>query len=132
MFTVCFLLEYSNEDLIQVDNELSTSNPTVINKDNNILKNRYNPPKGFKRVYVDKGSFGEFLQNIELKNYGEKVIYYNGNLILKTTKLKIKKTSKFAGLFNIIIYIYFIELYSSSVLGTLISPFIIFSDISFT
>jgi len=43
------------------------------------LQARYGVPQGYKRVVVEKGSFGEFLRNQKLKPYGEKVQYFNGN-----------------------------------------------------
>lgn len=49
-------------------------------KDVNILKDRYELLKGFKRVDVEKGSFELFFRNIKLKNYGEKVKYYDGRI----------------------------------------------------
>lgn len=44
----------------------------------NTIESRYLPIEGYKRVEVEKGSFGEFLRNQKLKPYGEKVLYYNG------------------------------------------------------
>lgn len=42
------------------------------------IEERYLSLEGFKRVEVNKDSFGEFLRNQRLKPYGEKVLYYDG------------------------------------------------------
>lgn len=61
-----------------IQNSKKEEQAIVVHKDENILKDRYEPPKGFKRVNVEKGSFESFLRNTKLKNYGEKVKYYDG------------------------------------------------------
>ncbi|VHV40742.1 lipoprotein [Clostridioides difficile] len=62
----------------KTQNSKKDEQPIIVHKDANILKDRYEPPKGFKRVDVEKGSFESFLRNTKLKNYGEKVKYYDG------------------------------------------------------
>ncbi|MGN1032082.1 MAG: DUF4846 domain-containing protein [Intestinibacter sp.] len=52
----------------------------VVNKDENILKDRYDVPEGYERVSVEENSFGEFLRNSKLEDYGEKVKYYDGRV----------------------------------------------------
>ncbi|MDO5089433.1 MAG: DUF4846 domain-containing protein [Leptotrichiaceae bacterium] len=44
------------------------------------VESRYNPPEGYKRVQVEKGSFAQFLRNQKLKPYGEKVLFFNGQV----------------------------------------------------
>ncbi|WP_036099414.1 DUF4846 domain-containing protein [Leptotrichia sp. oral taxon 215] len=50
----------------------------AVNPDGMTIETRYNAPAGYKRVAVEKGSFGDFLRNQKLKPYGEKALYYNG------------------------------------------------------
>ena len=50
----------------------------VVNKDKNTIKERYDVPKGYKRISTEENSFGEFLRNSKLEKYGEKVKYYDG------------------------------------------------------
>ena len=72
----------------QVDNSSDVSNYNqeqkkdviVVNKEENILKDRYEVPEGYERVSVEENSFGEFLRNSKLEDYGEKVKYYDGRV----------------------------------------------------
>ena len=72
----------------QVDNSSDVSNYNqeqkkdviVANKEENILKDRYEVPEGYERVSVEENSFGEFLRNSKLEDYGEKVKYYDGRV----------------------------------------------------
>ncbi len=41
---------------------------------------RFKLPDGYKRIDVEDGSFQEFLRNLPLKKYGEKVKYYDGSI----------------------------------------------------
>lgn len=50
----------------------------AVNPDGMTIETRYNVPAGYKRVAIEKGSFGYFLRNQKLKPYGEKALYYNG------------------------------------------------------
>lgn len=50
----------------------------AVNPDGMTIETRYNVPTGYKRVAIEKGSFGYFLRNQKLKPYGEKALYYNG------------------------------------------------------
>lgn len=72
----CNTKEVNNENLLQAIKQDKQN--IVIHKNENILQNRYEPPKRFVRVKVEENSFGEFLRNSELKPYSEKVKYYNG------------------------------------------------------
>ncbi len=56
----------------------NTKTNIVVNKKENILKNRYDTPKGYERVDVEERGFGAFLRNSKLEDYGEKVKYYDG------------------------------------------------------
>ncbi|MDY4575393.1 MAG: DUF4846 domain-containing protein [Intestinibacter sp.] len=72
----------------QVDNSSDVSNYNqeqkkdviVVNKEENILKDRYEVPEGYERVSLEENSFGEFLRNSKLEDYGEKVKYYDGRV----------------------------------------------------
>lgn len=48
------------------------------NKSANIIKKRILPPNGYKWVSEGGNSFGSFLQNLELKPHGAKILYFNG------------------------------------------------------
>lgn len=48
-----------------------------INPDGTTIKDRFVPPDGFTRIEAEAGSFGEYLQNFELKPYGENAYYYD-------------------------------------------------------
>ena len=56
------------------------SNVITVKKDENILRDRYDVPEGYERVPVDENSFGKFLRNSKLEDYGEKVKYYDGRV----------------------------------------------------
>lgn len=72
--------EIKNSSDVNSSSQDEKSNMIVINKDENILKDRYEVPEGYERVPVEENSFGEFLRNSKLENYGEKVKYYDGRV----------------------------------------------------
>jgi hypothetical protein len=45
------------------------------------IRERILPPKGYQWVHEENGSFGAFLQNLQLKNNGSKILDYQGNEI---------------------------------------------------
>ncbi len=51
---------------------------TIIDPAGKTIIDRFNPPPGYIREDVDTSLFGFFLRNLELKPYGSKVKYYNG------------------------------------------------------
>lgn len=51
-----------------------------INTKGKSVKTRYDTPEGFQRVDLKENSFGEYLRNKRLKNYGSKALYYNGRV----------------------------------------------------
>ncbi len=51
----------------------------IINEDGVVLAERFNVPRGYKRVEAQEGSFAQYLRNLELKPHGSKVLFYNGN-----------------------------------------------------
>jgi hypothetical protein len=55
-----------------------TENTNLINENGNTISERFNPPQGYKRIYLDLGTFGYYLRNLPLKPHGAKVKYYNG------------------------------------------------------
>lgn len=70
---------------IDLSESINTPQEIIVAKSSNYIipqestiESRYLPIEGYKRVEVEKGSFGEFLRNQNLKPYGEKVLYYNG------------------------------------------------------
>lgn len=46
----------------------------------NTIATRFEVPKGYKRIDVEKGSFGEWLRNLKLKPIGYETHYYNGQI----------------------------------------------------
>ena len=52
--------------------------PTYLNKTGTTIKERVKTPKNFKRVVYDSSSFQYFIRYQKLKNFGAKVINYNG------------------------------------------------------
>jgi len=50
----------------------------IIREDGTTIMERFLPPEGSARTAVAPGSFAEYLRNLELKPYGEKVLYYDG------------------------------------------------------
>jgi len=50
----------------------------AVNEDKNTIETRFNPPNGYTRVSVEKGSFAEYLRTYPLKPYGEKALLFSG------------------------------------------------------
>ena len=50
----------------------------IIREDGKTIMERFLPPDGSERTAVANGSFAGYLRNLELKPYGEKVLYYDG------------------------------------------------------
>ncbi|WP_199726077.1 DUF4846 domain-containing protein [Leptotrichia sp. OH3620_COT-345] len=58
--------------------EKSLLSDKTVNSEGMTVESRYNPPKGYRRIQTEKGSFAQFLRNQKLKPYGEKALFYNG------------------------------------------------------
>ncbi|MBP1587945.1 MAG: hypothetical protein ILO53_06055 [Clostridia bacterium] len=59
--------------------EAPTEEPWIpVNEEGNTIETRFNPPKGYTRVSVEPGSFGEYLRKYPLKPYGSKALIYSG------------------------------------------------------
>ncbi|HHW30698.1 MAG TPA: DUF4846 domain-containing protein [Clostridiaceae bacterium] len=56
------------------------SKTSLINEEGITVQERIMVPEGYKRVDVEKGSFGEYLRNLPLKPHGSKVKYYDGSI----------------------------------------------------
>lgn len=56
-----------------------TPTPIPIHESAMTVKTRFVPPDGYTRVECEEGSFGAYLQNFKLKEYGVQPEYYNGN-----------------------------------------------------
>ncbi|MBA1334916.1 MAG: hypothetical protein HPY66_0537 [Firmicutes bacterium] len=52
----------------------------LIDQEGNTVETRIIVPKGFERVAVEEGSFGEYLRNLPLKPHGSKVLYFDGRV----------------------------------------------------
>jgi hypothetical protein len=70
-----------------LESEISNSLPSVkenssaINIDKNTIKERFSSPKDFVWVESKPNSFGSFIENFELKNYGSPILKYDGTEI---------------------------------------------------
>lgn len=51
----------------------------LINLDGKGIKDRFNLPEGFERVIPEEGSFGEYIQNLPLKEHGVQPKLFNGD-----------------------------------------------------
>ncbi|EDM44163.1 hypothetical protein SCB49_04020 [unidentified eubacterium SCB49] len=54
------------------------STPNYIQREGNTVTSRILVPDGFKRAYYEPGTFPKYLQDYALKEYGTKVINYDG------------------------------------------------------
>ena len=52
--------------------------PSLIVWEGMTLKERFLPPENAERVALEEGSFGDYLRNLPLKPFGEKVSYFDG------------------------------------------------------
>lgn len=50
----------------------------IINEEGTNIMERFLPPEGSERIEAYSGSFAEYLRNLKLKSFGEKVLYYDG------------------------------------------------------
>ncbi|UTW67763.1 DUF4846 domain-containing protein [bacterium SCSIO 12643] len=44
------------------------------------IPDRFAPPEGYQRKYLDRNSFAHYLRHLQLKPIGSKVLYYNGDV----------------------------------------------------
>lgn len=44
------------------------------------IPDRFAPPEGYQRKYLDRNSFAHYLRHLHLKPIGSKVLYYNGEV----------------------------------------------------
>ena len=51
---------------------------TLLRADGKEIRTRIVSPKGYARVNVKEGSFGEYLRNLPLRSHGAKVHYFDG------------------------------------------------------
>lgn len=80
LLTILFLFACSwDKDLIpnrvKAFTDISSIDTNAI-----LLKERFQPPAGYRRVKADPNSYAIFLRNLELKPHKEKVLYYNGDV----------------------------------------------------
>jgi hypothetical protein len=52
----------------------------LINEEGKTVSERIVVPKGFERVLVEDGSFGNYLRSLPLKPHGSPVLYFNGDI----------------------------------------------------
>lgn len=73
----------NNTDNMQTDSgadDDNLQNIRIINKDEDTIHTRFNPPAGFERIGAVESSFAQYLTNLPLKPFGSKVKYYNGGI----------------------------------------------------
>lgn len=63
-----------------LNNDDNSKTQSLINENGTTIANRFAPPKNFKRVEVQEGSFEEYLRNQPLKPHGSEVKYFNGKV----------------------------------------------------
>lgn len=62
-------------------NTSHSSNSTTINTDKNTIKERFSSPKDFVWTETEPGSFGNYIENFELKKYNAPILKYDGTEI---------------------------------------------------
>lgn len=68
----------SNESPLALEKE-DVNNVAKENDLHETIVGRFSPPLGYKRVSLEKNSFGYYLQHLPLKEKNALVTYYNGN-----------------------------------------------------
>lgn len=56
------------------------SKDTILNARGKVIEDRFNPPRGYKRITCDKNSFAAYLRQLPLKPHDSFVEYYDGGL----------------------------------------------------
>lgn len=86
LFCFTALVSCGQPDIVRTDNSNVTvtvnepvENNTIINPEQKTIITRFNPPTGYERKSYPNNSFASYLQNLPLKPFGAKVLYYNGN-----------------------------------------------------
>lgn len=75
----CNKAENSSPSTRLPENKNSASESIVkINEDENTIKERFSPPKGYEWVNEKPDSFGYFIENFKLKSYGSQILKYDG------------------------------------------------------
>ncbi len=95
LLMLVFLVLYFYQPVIGLKNLFSGTNKlnytditrerekNLIFREGKTLRERVLPPKGFTRIEAEKGTFGDYLQNLPLKPHGAPVLYYNGQEKIK-------------------------------------------------
>lgn len=78
LITFGIIIAYQFQPVKQTITAVVTK-PSYINKSGNTIKSRVTLPQNFERVVYDSLSFQNYIRYQTLKNYGAKVINYNGN-----------------------------------------------------
>lgn len=66
----------NNNEEVTATNE--NEKPAILIPEGRTVGERFNTPEGYDRIRVDTGSFGQYLRNLKLRPFGEKVHYYDG------------------------------------------------------
>lgn len=75
--SISFDKKFNMESL--TDSIIKINNNTICDT-GMFIATRFLPPDGFVRINYEKGSFGYYLQHLQLKSTGEKVRYFNGEI----------------------------------------------------
>lgn len=81
LITSCKATKDSEQSRLPIDLDVGgegNKKISYINQEGQTIEERYLTLEGYTRVEVDKDSFGGFLRNQKLKEYGEKALYYDG------------------------------------------------------
>jgi len=75
-------IDINNPEIDNTDrtDKMYNTDKVIINSDGTSIIERFSPPEGFERIYVEEDSFGAFLRNLPLKPYGSKVKYFDGRI----------------------------------------------------
>ena len=75
-------IDINNPEIDKTDriDKMYNTDKVIINSDGTSIIERFSPPEGFERIYVEEDSFGAFLRNLPLKPYGSKVKYFDGRI----------------------------------------------------
>jgi hypothetical protein len=77
-----FRVSSSNKihNIITEQSSATKKSSITINKEGKTIKDRYVIPTSYEVLPVEENSFGYFLRNLKLKEYGAKVHYYDGRV----------------------------------------------------
>lgn len=81
VFFIIFIACNKSQKVESVFSDKNSKNATLVNKNENSVKNRFSPPENYNWLKENPNSFGEFLVNFPLENYGTEILKYDGSSI---------------------------------------------------